>query len=93
MEFVSTNTIKRLGGKRLTYYVIITGKDKDAIGYEWFVDERSVKLWTCVGDYQNILAVQHDGVNFSVYDEMPFTPNVRLADIFDQIINTEGLRS
>jgi len=92
MKFESANPSAVQQQNRLTYYVVITGKSNGAIGYMWFADKRQVKLWTCVGDYENILAVQHDGVNFSVYDEMPFTPNVRLADIFDEIIVTEGLR-
>jgi hypothetical protein len=58
----------------------------------WFTQLDKIFVWTKVGEYRQSLAVQHEGINFSVYDEMPFTPNVRLADIFDEIIVTEGLR-
>jgi hypothetical protein len=78
----------RFEERRLTYYVIITGKDKDVIGYMWFKQKEKVFAWTKVGEYRQSLAVQHDGVNFSVYDELPFATNEQLAMVFEQIIDT-----
>jgi len=73
--------------RRLTYYVIITGKDKDAVGYMWFTQLDKIFAWTKVGEYRQSLAVQHEGINFSVYDEFPFATNEQLAMVFDTIVN------
>jgi len=53
----------------------------------WFDNVHKLKTWLCVGEYRQSLAVQHDGINFSVYDEFPFATNEQLAMVFDAIVD------
>jgi len=90
MEFVSANAIRRLGEKRLTYYVIVSGKGKYEVLYHYMTSEP--QKWLAHGDYRNTLAVQHKGVNFSVYDYPPYENNAMCAALFEDVLKREGLK-
>ena len=91
MKFESANESARIDEKRLIYYVIITGKGKYQVTYSFHKTLKDAKAWTRIGGYRNVLAVQHKGINFSVYDYGEPEKNVIYASIFDDVMKREGL--
>lgn len=91
MKWTSANPTAISDEQRLVYYLIITAKGKRALAYQVFRKWGECKAWLRIGNYKQSLAVQHKGVNFSVYDTMPFEKNETLAAIFDDILAKEDL--
>jgi len=88
-DYVSANPNARLGENRLIYYVIVSGKGKRQVAYHYVIEHP--EKWLIGGNYKNVLAVQHKGVNFSVYDYPPFESNAMYALLFDDVLGREGL--
>lgn len=89
MKFVSANPNVRLAQNRLTYYVIIDGKSEATIAFSYHHEKPDE--WLRAGRQICVLAVQHKGVNFCLYDCEPSITIRDCASVFDYVLDLEGL--
>jgi len=90
-KFESTNPRGNVGYGHLVYYIIVTGKDKVGAGWMYFRNEHEFETWKQAIPCEQVLAVQHKGINFSVFDQLPYCKNTMYAQMFDAVLEAEGL--
>lgn len=75
---------------RITVYIIITGADKHAVGFQWF-DHWPSGGWLAVDDYQEPIYLTYEGVRFGIFDYLPLKSNVYYQAVMKVVLNRCGL--
>lgn len=74
MKLVNAKHRKVESNVQQQVYIVITGYDNEAIGYQWF-DHYPNGGWLSGLPYERPQEIQFEGVKFYIFDWLPLKPN------------------